>query len=297
MTGPSRDRRVRRVLLSILAVNLTVAAIKFAFGLWSRSVAVEADALHSTFDGLANLVGLASMAMAVAPPDDEHPYGHHRFELLGALGIAALIAATAAGIAWEAVNRVGAVTNARMEPAGLALLGGMALVSLFVSRYEGKIGKELDSPVLQADSLHTLTDFLGTLVVLAAAIGIWLGYAWVDVAAALIVAALIAHAAWSIARDGIAVLLETAAVPPEAVEKAVLSVPGVHSCHKIRSRGTPGTVFVDLHIQVDPDESVKVAHDRSGAVKGAIMAALPEVADVLVHIEPDEDEHHPTESH
>ena len=159
------------MLLSILAVNLTVAAIKFAFGLWSRSVAVEADALHSTFDGLANLVGLASMAMAVAPPDDEHPYGHHRFELLGALGIAALIAATAAGIAWEAVNRVGAVTNARMEPAGLALLGGMALVSLLVSRYEGKIGKELDSPVLQADSLHTLTDFLGTLVVLAAAIG------------------------------------------------------------------------------------------------------------------------------
>jgi cation diffusion facilitator family transporter len=286
MSGPSRDERVRRVLLQILALNLTVAATKFGFGLWSRSVAVQADALHSTFDGLANLVGLAAMAVATAPPDEEHPYGHHRFELLGALGIAALIFATAAGIAWQALGRLGATSQAHIEPPGLLLLLAMAGVSFFVSRYERRVGDELDSPVLKADATHTMTDFFGTLVVLAAAVGIWLGVGWLDVAAALVVATLIAHAAWTIARDGITVLLESAAVPRATVAEAALSVPGVRSCHKIRSRGTPGSVFVDLHIQVDPHETVRVAHDRSGAVKGAIKNALPEVADVLVHIVP-----------
>lgn len=293
MSSPNteRDARVRRVLLQILALNLGVAAVKFGFGMWSRSVAIEADALHSTFDGLANLVGLAAMAAAAAPPDEEHPYGHHRFELLGALGIAALILATAVGIAWQAIGRVGATSHAQMQPAGLALLVALAGVSFLVSRYELRVGKELDSPVLQADSMHTLTDFFGTLVVLGAAIGIWLGVGWLDVAAALVIAALITHAAWSIAKDGLAVFLEAAAVPRKAVSQAALSVDGVHSCHKIRSRGTAGSVFVDLHIQVDPDESVKIAHDRSGAVKAAIKEALPEVADVLVHIEPVEDDH------
>jgi len=292
MSQTARDARVRRVLLAILALNLGVAAVKFAFGLYSHSVAVQADALHSTFDGLANLVGLASMALASAPPDEEHPYGHHRFELLGALGIAALIAATAAGIAWEALSRVGEPSQAHMEPAGLVLLALMAMISLGVSRYENRVARETESPILQADSLHTLTDFFGTLIVLAAGIGIWLDITWLDGIAALLIAALIAYAAWTIAKDGIAALLETAAVPRDAVEKAVLTVPGVYSCHKIRSRGTHGNVFVDLHIQVDPEESVRVAHDRSGAVKSAIKEALPEVADVLVHIEPDEPHDH-----
>ncbi|MCO4771832.1 MAG: cation transporter [Deltaproteobacteria bacterium] len=288
MSELSREQRIRRVLLQILALNLAVAAAKLGYGLWSRSVAIQADALHSTFDGLANLVGLASMALAAAPPDDEHPYGHHRFELLGALGIAFLIAATAGAVAWEAIGRIGEESHARIEGGGLVLLGVVAMVSLSISRWEKRVSVELSSPVLAADSLHTLTDFFGTLVVFAAAVGIWMGAQWLDVAAALVIAVLIAHAAWTIARQGIAVLLETAAVPRSSVEAATLAVDGVRSCHKIRSRGTAGAVFVDLHIQVDPQESVETAHDRSGAVKAAIRRALPEVSDVLVHIEPDE---------
>ncbi len=276
------------MLWAVLVVNLLVAAVKIAYGLFAHSIAIQADALHSTFDGLANLVGLAAMAMAAAPPDPEHPYGHHRFEMLGALGIAALIGATAAGIAWQAVRSVGQPSAAHIEPGGLVLLGVLACVSLGISVYEARIGKRLDSPVLAADSKHTLTDFFGTLVVFGAAVGIWLGVAWLDTVAALLVAGLVSFAAWQIAASVLHVFLETAAVDPVAVERAACSVPGVRGCHKVRSRGSEGAIFVDLHIQVDPSEAVQVAHDRSGAVKAAIRQAIPGVVDVLVHIEPDE---------
>lgn len=289
----ARQRRIRRVLWGVLAINLLVAGVKIAYGLVAHSIAIQADALHSTFDGLANLVGLAAMAAASAPPDREHPYGHHRFELLGALGIAAMIGATAAGIAWEALSRIGTPSRAAIEPGGLALLGVLALVSLGISMYEAKVGRELGSPVLAADSKHTLTDFFGTLVVFGAALGIWLGMAWLDTVAALVVAALVAFAAAQIMKSAIGVFLEAAAVDVDAVERATLSVEGVVSCHKIRSRGSEDAIFVDLHIQVDPDESVLVAHDRSGAVKAAIKEAIPGVVDVLVHIEPIEEEHAP----
>jgi len=287
MSDP-RQARIRRVLWAVLALNLVVAGAKIAYGLFANSIAIQADALHSTFDGLANLVGLAAMAMASAAPDPEHPYGHHRFEMLGALGIAAMIGATAGGIAWQAVLHIGEPSTAHVEPGGLVLLGLLACVSLGISLYEAKIGKELGSPVLAADSRHTLTDFFGTLVVFAAAVGIWLGVAWLDTAAALVVAALVAWAAWQILREGLNVFLEAAAVDVGAVEGAALSVDGVLSCHKVRSRGAGDAIFVDLHIQVDPNESVQVAHDRSGAVKAAIRRAIPGVTDVLVHIEPDE---------
>ena len=283
-----RDQAVRRVLLGILVLNLAVAGVKLVFGVVSRSIAVEADAAHSAFDGLANVVGLLALRYAGAPPDREHPYGHHRFELLGALGIAFLIAATAGGIAVAAISRFGEPSRAHIDLPGLVLLGALALVSLAVSRYERRRGKELSSSVLAADAAHTMTDFFGTLVVLAAAAGIALGVTWLDGVAALLVAGLIAVAALRIGRESLDVFLEAAAVPRDAVEAAALSVEGVRSCHKIRSRGGEGAIFVDLHIQVDPAESVRTAHDRSGAVKGAIKAALPGVIDVLVHIEPDE---------
>lgn len=287
MTDP-RQSRIRRVLWAVLVVNLLVAAAKIAYGLYAHSIAIQADALHSTFDGLANLVGLAAMAMAAAAPDPEHPYGHHRFEMLGALGIAALIGATAAGIAWQAVRHIGQPSAAHVEPGGLVLLGLLACVSLGISIYEARISRELGSPVLAADSKHTLTDFFGTLVVFAAAVGIWMGVAWLDTAAALVVATLVAFAAWQILREALDVFLEAAAADPDAVARAALSVDGVRSCHKVRSRGAGDAIFVDLHIQVDPAESVQVAHDRSGAVKAAIKDAIPGVTDVLVHIEPDE---------
>ena len=288
MTSP-RQQQIRRVLWGVLAVNLVVAGVKIAYGLFAHSIAIQADAMHSTFDGLANLVGLAAMAVAAAPPDQEHPYGHHRFELLGAVGIAAMIGGTAVGIAWEALSRVGQPTGAHIEPAGLVLLVVLAFVSLGISRYEARVGRELGSPVLAADSKHTLTDFFGTLVVFAAAVGIWLGIGWMDTAAALVVAGLVGLAAWQIVRSALDVFLEAAAVDVSAVERATLSVDGVVSCHKIRSRGSEDAIFVDLHIQVDPEEPVRVAHDRSGAVKAAILTAIPGVIDVLVHIEPIEE--------
>ena len=283
-----RQRRIRHVLWGVLVINLLVAAAKIVYGVYAHSIAIQADALHSAFDGLANVVGLTAMALAAAPPDREHPYGHHRFELLGALGIAALIGATAAGIAWEAVSRIGQPSTAQVDPGGLVLLGLLAFVSLGISLYEAKVGRELASPVLAADSKHTLTDFFGTLVVFGAAVGIWLGVTWLDTAAALMVAGIVAVAAIQILRGAIDVFLEAAAVDVAEVERATLSVDGVRSCHKIRSRGSADAVFVDLHIQVDPDESVQVAHDRSGAVKAAIIEDIPGVVDVLVHIEPDE---------
>jgi cation diffusion facilitator family transporter len=282
-----RDRGVRRVLLIVLGLNLTVAAIKLALSAKTGALSLLADGIHALLDASSNVVGIVGIAIAARPADAGHPYGHRRFETLAALCIGILILSGMAGIVdglWAGI--AGRRAAPEVTPLSAALLALTIVANFGISRYEARKGAELRSGVLQADAGHTLSDTLGALAVLASFGAAWLGFRAADLVAAVVVAMLIARTAWSVLRENLGVLADRVRLDPLAVREVAMSIAEVRGAHKIRSRGSADHVHVDLHIHVDPTMTVERAHRVTHDVAGAVRAAFPEVADVLIHTEP-----------
>jgi len=281
-----RNRKVRFVLAAILAANWAVAVAKLAFGLISDSAAVTADGLHSFIDGGSNVLGLVAMSVASRPADEDHPYGHGKFEALASLAIGAMI-----GIAMLELGRMAldSLLNDR-HPEVTPLMAGVMVLTLFVNmavtRVERRQGEKLKSPLLLADAKHTLSDVFVTLSVLVSLGLVWLGYPKADGVVALVVMVFVAWVAWGIVRQAVGILSDTARLDPDKVAEITRGVEGVRSCRDVRSRGMEGTVYVDLKIDVDPHMTTAKAHELADEVEQRLQATFPEVVDVVVHVEP-----------
>jgi cation diffusion facilitator family transporter len=274
-------------LFIVLALNLGVATVKLGLSFTTGALSLLADGIHALLDASSNVVGIVGIAVASRPADAGHPYGHRRFETLAASCIGLLILSGMVGILsglWEGLSGRRPVPD--VTPASAAILAVTIVANLGISRYEARKGTELRSGVLQADAGHTLSDTLGAMVVLVSFGATWLGFAAADLVAAVVVALLIGRTAWSVLRESLGELADHVRLDPLAVHRVALSVPEVRGAHKIRSRGSPDHVLVDLHIHVDPTMSVVEAHRVTHEVAGAVRAAFPEVADVLIHTEP-----------
>jgi cation diffusion facilitator family transporter len=282
-----RDREVRRVLFMVLGLNLSVAAIKLTLSARTGALSLLADGVHALLDASSNVVGIVGIALAARPADAGHPYGHRRFETLAASCIGLLILSGMSGILgglWEGFT--GRRPVPQVTAPTVVILAVTIVANFAISRYETKKGAELRSGVLEADAGHTLSDTLGALVVLASFGATFIGFRAADLVAAVVVAFLIGRTAWSVLRQNLGVLADHVRLDPMAVRKVALSVPEVRGAHKIRSRGSADHVLVDLHIHVDPAMTVERAHRVTHEVAGAVRAAFPEVADVLIHTEP-----------
>jgi len=282
-----RKRAVQRVLVIVMVLNLVVAVAKAIFGWWSGSLAIAADALHSFVDAAANVAGLVAMRWAAAPPDQQHPYGHHKIEIAAAAGIGVLIALGALEFGRSALD---ALLHGHPPPAvsalGFAVIIGTWVVNAFVASYEHRRARDLASAYLSADAMHTASDLVVTAGVLLAYTGVYFGLAWADPVGALLVMVMIARVTWNVLTDNLSILVDHAVVEPERVRAVALSVPGVSGCHRVRSRGTTRAAYVDLHLQVAGDLSVDAAHALSHRVEEALQRELPGISDVTIHIEP-----------
>jgi cation diffusion facilitator family transporter len=173
-----------------------------------------------------------------------------------------------------------------IDAGAFVVLIGTLAVNVWVARWERIQGERLGSTFLQSDATHTRSDVLVTLGVLTTAAFVRLGHSTLDVVAAILVAGFIAAAGIGVLRKNLGYLTDSASIEPSEVEACVLRVPGVASTHKIRTRGSPLRVYVDLHIQIAPHLDVVGAHRVTHAVIDAIKGRFPEVIDVLVHTEP-----------
>ncbi len=288
MDDGSRVRDIKRVLLVILALNWVVAAAKGIVGWATGSLSVGADALHSTLDGASNIVGLIAITLAAAEPDSDHPYGHRKFEVLGALGIGVLLAAAAWNILAEAWNRLHLAKEIHAHWPSYTVMAGTMVINIVVAVYERRRGRELQSEVLLADSLHTRSDVLATAGVIASLFCARAGIVWVDMAVAVAIAILIAWAAVRVALSGASVLADRAVLDPADVKRVALSVDGVIECHEVRTRGTRDAIFADMRIHLPPDLSLVRAHEIGHLVERRLMEAYPGLRDVVVHVEPHE---------
>jgi cation diffusion facilitator family transporter len=285
---------VRRVVIAILVLNLLVAAAKGAYAAWSGSLAVATDAIHSLLDASSNVVGIIALRLAHSPPDAEHPYGHHKIEILAAAGIGVLIGGATFQFASSAIS---ALLHGSKPPVtgliGFLVVGGTLVVNVFVASYEHKRGKQLGSAFLVADALHTASDVVVTIAVLVSLVATRWGLTWADPAAALAVTAVIGRVAWSILAENLGILLDRAVLPADKVREVALETPGVVGCHRVRSRGVTGSYQLDLHVQVDGGLPLSRAHEISHAVETRLKTAFTGLGDVTIHVEPDDDEEEP----
>lgn len=281
----SRDYAgIRRVLIITFILNLLATAAKLGIGLWTGALSLIADGLDTLFDGLSNIIGLLAVRISSRPPDKEHPYGHRKFETLAALFIAAALFITAWELARSAVERL-------LDPPPLdvnwlvigALLFGSA-VQAVTGLWELAEARRLQSEILRADALHTLTS-IGVSVTVLAGLGlVWLGFDWADPAVALLVALVIAKIGVDTVRENVPALVDRAPIAAEQIGAIVAEVEGVASFHRIRSRGPSDHVAIDLHVRVDPTLSVQDANAIADEVRRRLLA-LPGVSDVTVHAE------------
>jgi cation diffusion facilitator family transporter len=281
-----RYSQVNSVLYRVLFLNLAVALVKIVLGYYTGAVSIISDGFHSLTDSASNVVALVGVSIARRPPDANHPYGHRKYETMASLGILVFLVVVLVEVLSAAADRLVNGGTPRVFPEGIALMTATLIVNLFVVSYEMREGRRLSSEVLRADAKHTRSDVLTTGAVLGALIGVWWGYPLLDPMAALLVAGFIGHACWSIAQEASRILADEIVIAEGDVREVVQSVPGVIGCEKIRTRGSADYAFLDLHLWLDGNMPLKDAHSASHVVKDRLMTKFPQLADVVIHIEP-----------
>lgn len=283
----TRLHGVRRTLVQVLALNILVALAKLLVGLATSAISMVADGIHSLLDSVSNVVGLIGVTAAARPPDANHPYGHYKFETLTSLIIGALVLYSAIEIIRESIARLTQHLHPRVTALNILVMIVTMLINLFVSRYEARAASRFNSDILRADALQTRSDIFVSLGVLVALALVWAGATVFDPLAALAVTAAILYSAWLIFKRASRVLTDETELEPEQVEQAALGVEGVHSVEKVRSRGTEDRLSVDMHIRVDPEITLRKAHEITHDVRRAVEESTG-ATDVIIHTEPEE---------
>ena len=274
------------MLGGILVANLIVVVIKFTVGIDTNSLAVFGDALQSSVDAASNIFGIFVVRVASKAPDEDHPYGHSKFETLGALLIALFLVLSIFELVRGAMARLmSGAPSLNVSSTALGLLVFTLLVNVGVVWFETRAGRRLKSDLLLADALHTRTDVFITVGVLGGLALARAGLAWADPALGLIVAVLVGRAGYQILRRAIPSLVDERAFDQTTIQQEAEGVDGVVSAYAIRSRLAGDRRFAELTIAVDGGADVASAHRIADQVEGRLKDSL-HLDEVTVHVEP-----------
>ena len=282
-----RSPAVRRTLLIVLGLNAVVAAIKVLVGIDTGSLTVLGAALESGLDMMNNAVGMMLVTVAGRAPDEEHPYGHDKFETLGALGIVGFLSISCFELLREGIGSLISHSAPRdVSRVDLAVLVATLLVNIVVVAYERRRGRELGSSFLLADAAHTRSDIFVTLLALASLGLAHIGLGRLDAVLAILVGLMIARSGFAILRESIPVLVDERAIDARELRDVVLAVPRINDVRAVRSRSTAsGQLFAEVTISVSANTSVADAHELADAVEASIAEKFG-TSEVTVHIEP-----------
>jgi cation diffusion facilitator family transporter len=278
---------VRRTLVIVLVLNAAVAVVKVVVGTRTEALTVLGSALESGLDTLNNIIGLVLVAVATQAPDENHPYGHDKFETLGALGIVGFLSISCFELLREAFTAL--VKHDVPDPAtsaDLAMIASTLGVNVFVVWYERRRGRDLGSAFLLADAAHTTSDILVTMLALGSLALGQIRWPWLDAALAITVALIIARSGVQILRQSIPILVDERAIDAKELRGVVLGVEQIQDVRNVRSRSTAsGQLFAEVTIAVAGATHVEEAHRLADAVEAAIEREFG-TSQVTVHIEP-----------
>lgn len=287
-----RQAQGQRVTLVSVAVNVALTAMQLWVGLVAHSQSLIADAIHTLSDIVADIFVLIANSKGGEAADAEHPYGHGRVETAASLALGLLLAVTGAGILMSAAERITALDGA--PSVGLAALWA-ALLTLAAKeglfRYMLVIAERLRSPMLVANAWHARADALSSLVVAVGIGAAVMGFPIADAIAAIIVGAMIVRVGLRFAWTAIQELIDTGLSDAEvaALRATISQTPGVLDLHELRTRRMAHQVLIDAHVRVDAYVSVSEGHRIAEQARGRVLAMHPEVLDVLVHVDAEDD--------
>ncbi|PBE74529.1 cation diffusion facilitator family transporter [Clostridioides difficile] len=280
-------KKVKQVLWIILFANFAVALLKIIIGNQIKSYSMTADGFHSLSDGASNIVGLIGIFFASKPKDKNHPYGHKKFEIITSLFISGMLFVIAIKIILSAVLRITNPVVPAITIESLIALIITLFINIFVCMYEYRVGTKLNSYVLISDSLHTRSDIFVSLGVLVTLVGVKLGFpVIIESIVPIIISAFIIYSAYGIFRPSIGILVDRVAVDEDYIKEIVFEFNEVRDVHNIRSRGSKSSIYIDMHVMVDPFISVEQSHDLTHKIEKQIQEEINENAQVIVHIEP-----------
>jgi cation diffusion facilitator family transporter len=290
-----RGRETRKVSLVSGVVNLLLSLAQIVIGLVANSAALVADGIHSASDLLSDILVWFAARHAAMAPDEDHPYGHGRFETAATLGLGILLALVALGIVWNGIERL--MDAERTVPGQLALLvaavGIVAKESLYW--YTIAVAKRLRSEMLRANAWHHRSDAISSIVVLIGVGGAVLGFSYMDALAAIVVGIMVAKIGWDLGWSALSELVDTALDEEQVGEakRIIVGIDGVRSVHMLRTRRNGAEASADVHVQVAPRVSVSEGHMISQAVEDRVIRQVEAITDVTVHIDPEDDEDAP----
>lgn len=289
-----RYRETVRVTLIGSVIDLLLGVAKIVMGYIANSQALIADGVHSLSDLGSDFVVLYAAKHVRQDADEDHPYGHGRIETIATVGLGVMLLLVALGITWDAIEHI-------LKPESLELPGFWALVVAAISvvskeaiyQYTMVVARRYKSKLLEANAWHSRSDAISSIVVLVGIAGSIAGYHYLDAVAAVGVGLMIVKIGWNLTFHSFRELIDTGLAPErlQAIRESILSVDGVRSLHILRTRSMGADALVDVHIQVDPELSVSEAHYISESVRLKLIKEIEEVADVMVHIDPEDDEH------
>ncbi len=287
-----RSRETQRVTLVGAGVNLLLAVVKTIVGISAQSAALVADGIHSFSDLMSDaLVWLASRHAAEGP-DEQHPYGHGRFETAATLGLGILLMLIALGIVWEALERTWAGEHLIPDSMALWAAGFSILANEGLYWYTLAAARRVKSDMLRANAWHHRSDAVSSIVVLIGVGGAMLGWPYLDALAAIIVGVMVAKIGWELGWGAMEELVDTA-LDKDSIARAravILAIDGVTSIHMLRTRRHGPEAAADVHVQVKPRLSVSEGHMISQMVEDLLKEEVDAITDVTVHVDPENDE-------
>jgi cation diffusion facilitator family transporter len=292
MIQNDRYWQAKKVTLIGAIVNAFLGLIKVAGGILYHSHALVADGVHSFSDLFTDVMVLFASKYGSLDADETHPYGHERIETAATLLLSLFLILAGAGIAWHALNELISSNSTTPDWLSLPIICISILANETLFHYTRHVGNRINSQLISANAWHHRSDAASSLVVFIGLIGSLAGFVYLDALAAFIVAMMIIQMGWSYGWNSVKELVDTAVEPKllAQIEQVIQSISGVEKIHQLRSRFMGSNVLIDVHILVSPKISVSEGHYIAQHVHNALVDQISSVTDVIVHVDPEDDE-------
>jgi cation diffusion facilitator family transporter len=295
-SNSQRYREMRRVTVVGSVIDGVLGIAKIVVGYLANSQALIADGVHSLSDLITDGMVLLAARHGARDADEDHPYGHRRFETLATVILGISLVLVALGIGWDAIDRLFTPEELRVPGAIALVIAAISVLSKeWIYHYTMAIARKYNSSLLKANAWHSRSDAISSIIVIIGVGGAIMGLTYLDAIAAVGVALMVAKIGIDLARHGVHELTDHALEADRVAEirEVIMGVGGVRELHLLRSRMMGGSALIDVHVLVEPHLSVSEGHYISERVRKAVVKQIDEVTDVLVHIDPEDDEKYP----
>jgi len=283
-----KQSAAKKSTLVSVAVNLALTVSQVFAGLLSGSQGLVADGIHSLSDLVADFVVLFANHHSAKDADEDHHYGHQRYETAASLFLGVSLLVVGLGMLWSAGHKiVNPIAASQISILALYVALGSLAAKEILFRYMLAVAERVRSSMLVANAWHARSDAASSLVVSVGIVGALFGFPILDSVGALVVGLMIVRTGWSFSWDALNDLMDRAASEEEHqhIEKIILSTEGALGCHDLRTRKMGDMILVDVHIEVDANATVQVGHDIALAAANQVKVKLP-VLNVMTHIDP-----------